>query len=34
MGSRSLDLRISLNGLPVISLELKNPLTGQSEVYQ
>lgn len=27
---RSLDLTISLNGIPVITLELKNPLTGQT----
>ncbi|WP_129677410.1 type I restriction endonuclease subunit R [Candidatus Chloroploca sp. Khr17] len=28
--NRSLDLTISLNGLPLITLELKNPLTGQT----
>lgn len=29
-GSRSLDVTLSLNGIPVVTLELKNPLTGQS----
>jgi len=28
--SRSLDMVISLNGLPIVTLELKNPLTGQT----
>lgn len=28
--NRSLDLMISLNGLPLITIELKNPLTGQT----
>jgi type I restriction enzyme R subunit len=27
---RSLDITLSLNGIPVITLELKNPLTGQT----
>ncbi|KAB8142297.1 type I restriction endonuclease subunit R [Chloroflexia bacterium SDU3-3] len=27
---RSLDMAISLNGIPIITLELKNPLTGQT----
>ena len=27
---KSLDVTLSLNGIPVVTLELKNPLTGQT----